>query len=102
MLASAATMSVESSITMIAPEPDMLPAAMQRIKIIRQIQHVDFLLDVLAVGTFFFILNFSPALKTLAEEPPGMTALSFRPSRKPPPKSSLISWPIVALPTSIS
>ncbi len=49
MFASAATMSVESSITMIAPEPDMVPAMSERIEIVWQIQHVDLLLDVLAV-----------------------------------------------------
>ena len=81
-----------------------MPAAIERIEIVRQIEHVDLLLDVLAVRRPCFLsLNFSPALKTFAEEPPGMTAFNLRPSRRPPPNvGSLISWPMVALPTSIS
>ena len=45
MFASASTMSVESSITMIALEPDMLPGGDERIEIVRQIEHVHLLLD---------------------------------------------------------
>ena len=54
-------------------------------------------------AAFRFNLNLSPALKTLADEPPGMTASNFLPSRKPPPKFSWkINSPSVALPTSTS
>ena len=88
MFASASTMSVESSITMMALEPLMLPACNQRIEIIGQIEHVDS--TVPCRRPFCLSLNFSPALKTLAEDPPGMTALSFRPSRRPPPKTGSI------------
>jgi hypothetical protein len=57
----------------------------------------------LAVGVLFLELELSPALKTLAEEPPGMTALSLRPSRSPPPKFRVVDqFAEVTLPTSIS
>ena len=48
-----------------------------------------------------FSLKLSPARKTFAELPPGMTALILRPGFGPP-AISLITWPIVSAPTSIS
>ena len=87
-------MSRLSSMTMIAPEPDMVPIFISVSK---------------SYGTSSRsissspILNFSPARNTLEEEPPGMIACSWLPLRKPPPKlGSLISSPSVTLPVSIS
>ncbi len=56
-------MQVVSSITITPPEPAMVPAAISESKSMRT--------------------SISSAVSTLAEIPPGMTALSFRPPRTP-------------------
>jgi hypothetical protein len=81
---------------------------MQRIEIVRQVQHVHF--DRSPSGRprpLRFILNFSPALKTLADEPPGMTAFNLRggrPARAKAAAKGLVKnqFAQVALPTSTS
>ena len=88
---------------MIAPDPDMLPAAISESKSYGRSSISTSFSASLPSGPLRLSLNRSPALNTFAEEPPGITAFSFLPSRNPPPKAgSPINWPIVTLPTSIS
>jgi len=82
----------------------MLPAAISESKSYGRSSISTLLLRLSTVRTAPLEFELLAGLEKLfAEEPPGMTALSFRPSRNPPPNTgSLISCPIVALPTSTS
>jgi len=69
MRCSARTMQVESSKTMMPPEPAMVPAALS--------------------ASNSSETSISAAVRTGAEEPPGMTALTLRPPTTPPQSSSM-------------
>ncbi len=62
---------------MIAPEPDMLPAGDERIEIVRQIEHIDFLLGLLAVGPLALELELLAGLEDFGRGTAGNDGLEL-------------------------
>ena len=96
MLLSTQEMGRESSITMTPPDPAIDPQAAMVSKSIGTSSR-----PISTCWSPRLTLNTSPALNTLADDPPGITALSLRPGRRPPHRSWITS-PSVILPTSTS
>src|SRR6266568_5071592 len=89
MLASASTMSVESSITINAPEPDMLPAAMSVSKSYGRSSMSNSCSLSLPSGPRFLILNLS-CLEHLGRRPTRDNGLELPPLAQPSAKSRVI------------
>ncbi len=90
-------MSTESSITMTPPEPPMDPHEASESKSIGMSSTPHSTIEPFGC----LILNRSPNRRIFDEEPPGMTALNWRPGRGPP-QISFRSRPNVTLPDSTS
>ena len=75
----ASTMSTVSSITIIPPDPDILPAAIGPSKS----SGISSRPQSNSVPSLWVPLNRSSARRIFAEDPPGITALSERPGRAP-------------------
>ena len=87
----------ESSMTMTAPEPDMEPCRAMLSRSSGMSKKVIFPM----VPSGFCTLYSASVRMTLEEEPPGITALNWRPSRGPP-QTSYSSSPKVMEPETIS
>jgi len=83
--ASASTMSVESSITMIALDPLMEPATASESKSLRQIEACRSHQNFFALGVLLLELEFFARLENFRGRTTGNDGFNVRPSRRPPP-----------------